>query len=54
MLDGEMIVQGRSWSIEAQKALRSRRASLLYYVFDLLHLDGKTFTRRKSASCGAL
>src|SRR5262245_40493855 len=44
ILDGEIIVQdGRGVSdFEAlQAALRSRTANLIFYGFDLLHLDGK-------------
>src|SRR5215472_2317575 len=44
ILDGEVIVQdGRGVSdFEAlQSALRSKAARLIFYAFDLLHLDGK-------------
>ena len=44
ILDGEVIVQdGRGVSdFEAlQTALRSKAAHLIFYAFDLLHLDGK-------------
>jgi ATP-dependent DNA ligase len=44
ILDGEIIVQdGRGVSdFEAlQSALRSKAAHLIFYTFDLLHLDGK-------------
>src|SRR5262249_58873800 len=44
ILDGEVIVQdGRGASdFEAlQAALRSKTAQLIFYAFDLLHLDGK-------------
>ena len=49
MLDGEVIVQderGASDFEALQNALRSRRAPLLYYAFDLLHLDGKDLRPR--------
>ena len=44
MLDGEVIVQdprGASDFEALQAALRSKRTPLIFYAFDLLHLDGK-------------
>ncbi len=44
ILDGEVIVQdarGISDFGALQAALRSEPASLIFYVFDVLHLDGK-------------
>ena len=44
ILDGEVIVQderGASDFEALQAALSSRRAPLIFYAFDLLHLDGK-------------
>jgi ATP-dependent DNA ligase len=44
ILDGEVIVQDKRGASDfeaLQNALRSRRAPLIFYAFDLLHLDGK-------------
>ena len=44
MLDGEVIVQdarGASDFEALQSALRRRGAPLIFYAFDLLHLDGR-------------
>src|SRR5262249_29345357 len=44
ILDGEVIVQdarGVSDFEALQAALRSQPAQLIFYAFDLLHLDGK-------------
>src|SRR6516162_4892225 len=49
ILDGEVIVQdGRGVSdFEAlQTALRSKSANVVFYAFDLLHLDGKDLRER--------
>jgi bifunctional non-homologous end joining protein LigD len=49
ILDGEVIVQdarGISDFEALQAALRSRPAHLIFYAFDLLHLDGKDLLDR--------
>jgi bifunctional non-homologous end joining protein LigD len=49
ILDGEVIVQdahGVSDFGALQAALRSRTAHLIFYAFDLLHLDGKGLRER--------
>src|SRR5262249_22205887 len=49
ILDGEVIVQdsrGVSDFEALQAALRSQRAHLIFYAFDLLHLDGKDLRDR--------
>jgi ATP-dependent DNA ligase len=49
MLDGEVIVQdarGASDFDELQKAIKSRRGGLIFYAFDLLHIDGKDLRGR--------
>ena len=46
MLDGEVIVQDRHGASDfeaLQPALRSKRTPLIFYAFDLLHLDGKDY-----------
>ena len=46
LLDGEVIVQDRRGASDfeaLQAALRSKRAPLIFYAFDLLHLDGKDY-----------
>ena len=46
ILEGEVIVQdehGASDFEALQEALRSRRVPLIFYAFDLVHLDGKTY-----------
>ena len=40
MLDGEVVVQDANFEA-LQTAIKSRRNSLIFYAFDLLHLDGK-------------
>jgi bifunctional non-homologous end joining protein LigD len=49
ILDGEVIVQDRRGASDfgsLQAALRARRAPLIFYAFDLLHLDGKDLRER--------
>ena len=49
ILDGEVVVQdanGASDFEALQTAIKSRRNSLIFYAFDLLHLDGKDFRNR--------
>jgi bifunctional non-homologous end joining protein LigD len=46
MLDGEVIVQDRRGASDfeaLQAALRSKRTPLIFYAFDLLHLEGKDY-----------
>jgi len=50
ILDGEVIVQdalGVSDFEALQAVLRSQPARLIFYAFDLLHLDGKDLRDRK-------
>jgi hypothetical protein len=49
ILDGEVIVQDKRGASDfeaLQEALRSRRVPLIFYSFDLLHLDGKDIRER--------
>jgi bifunctional non-homologous end joining protein LigD len=46
ILDGEVIMQDRRGASDfeaLQAALRSKAAPLIFYAFDLLHLDGKDY-----------
>ena len=46
ILDGEVIVQDRHGASDfeaLQAALKSKRTPLIFYAFDLLHLDGKDY-----------
>lgn len=49
-LDGELVAldeQGRSsFQLMQQRELRGRRPAMQYFVFDLLHLDGRDFRRQ--------